>query len=147
MLKASIVHGKGKTGERDVSKCIGRRVRMLLTTWIAPVESHLRHYMEPSETVTGVASSALLQLDADLPPGMLTHNLGIQLVIVCTKVSFEELRKKTPALIRVIQADQINVLERDKDYREDQIDYIQQALRTIALKCERPRASSGLSNH
>ena len=34
------------------------------------------------------------------------------------------------------QADQINVLEREKDYKEEQFDYIQQALRTIALKCE-----------
>ncbi|KAM0755401.1 hypothetical protein T439DRAFT_320094 [Meredithblackwellia eburnea MCA 4105] len=77
------------------------------------LESHLRHYAEPS---TAGASSQLADLDAPLPPGVLTDNLGIGLVIVCTK------------------ADQINFLEREKDFKEEQFDYIQQTLRAVALK-------------
>ncbi|KXS12064.1 dynein light intermediate chain [Gonapodya prolifera JEL478] len=51
-----------------------------------------------------------------LPEGCLTDNLGVPIVIVCTK------------------ADSIGMLERDSDYREEQFDFIQQALRTICLK-------------
>ena len=29
----------------------------------------------------------------------------------------------------------MNMLERDKDFKEEQFDYVQQTLRTIALKC------------
>lgn len=35
-----------------------------------------------------------------------------------------------------LQADQINSLEKEKDFKEEQFDYIQQTLRTIALRCE-----------
>lgn len=34
-----------------------------------------------------------------------------------------------------VQADQINTLEREQDYVEEQFDYIQQTLRTVALQC------------
>lgn len=34
-----------------------------------------------------------------------------------------------------MQADQINSLERDKDFKEEQFDYVQQTLRAVALKC------------
>ncbi|UZJ54811.1 hypothetical protein CBS101457_004131 [Exobasidium rhododendri] len=51
-----------------------------------------------------------------LPEGCLTHNLGVPLVIVCTK------------------ADTIIQLERDRNFKEEQFDYIQQVLRTVCLK-------------
>lgn len=58
----------------------------------------------------------MTDFDSPLPPGTLTNNLSIPIVIVCTK------------------ADAINNLERDKDFKEDQFDYVQQALRTVALR-------------
>ncbi|SPO32563.1 related to dynein light-intermediate chain [Ustilago trichophora] len=51
-----------------------------------------------------------------LADGTLTDNLGIPIVVVCTK------------------ADAISRLERDKDFKEEQFDYIQQVLRTICMK-------------
>ncbi|KAI5477030.1 cytoplasmic dynein light intermediate chain 1 [Pseudohyphozyma bogoriensis] len=84
------------------------------------LEAHLRHYAEPpagGTAASGTASASVLaDTDAPLPSGVLTDNPGLGLVIVCTK------------------ADQINSLERDKDYKEEQFDYVQQTLRTIALK-------------
>lgn len=53
-----------------------------------------------------------------LPEGCLSHNFGVPLVIVCTK------------------ADTIAQLERERNFKEEQFDYIQQVLRTICLKCE-----------
>lgn len=35
-----------------------------------------------------------------------------------------------------VQADQIDVLEKEKYFKEEQFDYIQQALRTICLRCK-----------
>ncbi|KAL8286183.1 hypothetical protein RQP46_004671 [Phenoliferia psychrophenolica] len=82
------------------------------------LEAHFRHYFEPTATAAtaGPSASQLADTEAPLPPGVLTDNLGISLVIVCTK------------------ADQIMTLERDKDFKEEQFDYVQQTLRTIALK-------------
>lgn len=84
------------------------------------VEAHLRHYFEPSisPSTTRPNASQLVDTETPLPPGILTNNLGISLVIVCTK------------------SDQINSLERDKDFKEEQFDYVQQTLRTIALRCK-----------
>jgi dynein light intermediate chain 1 len=55
---------------------------------------------------------------APLPEGCLTHNFGVPLVVVCTK------------------ADTISQLERDRNFKEEKFDYVQQVLRTICLKCE-----------
>jgi len=52
-----------------------------------------------------------------LGPGVLTTNLAVPLVVVCTK------------------SDKVSTyLERELDYKEEQFDYIQQSLRTICLK-------------
>ncbi|GAA5975091.1 hypothetical protein JCM11641_000029 [Rhodosporidiobolus odoratus] len=85
------------------------------------VEAFLRAYQEPpasgaSATVTST-SATTLDPDAPLPPGTLVENFGIGLVIVCTK------------------ADQINTLEREREFTEEQFDYIQQTLRVVALRC------------
>lgn len=37
--------------------------------------------------------------------------------------------------VEYTQTDQMNTLEREKDFKEEQFDYVQQTLRTIALKC------------
>lgn len=38
-------------------------------------------------------------------------------------------------VVHISQADQMNMLERDREFTEEQFDYIQQLLRTIALRC------------
>lgn len=57
-------------------------------------------------------------VNSPLPEGCLSHNLGVPIVVVCTK------------------ADTIQQLERQRNFKEEQFDYIQQVLRTICLKCE-----------
>lgn len=60
--------------------------------------------------------SALSEAPVKLAPGCLSRNLGIPLIIVCTK------------------SDKIKQVERDGDYTEGCFDYIQQILRTICLQ-------------
>lgn len=55
---------------------------------------------------------------APLADGCLTHNFGVPLVVVCTK------------------ADTIGQLEKERNFKEEKFDYVQQVLRTICLKCE-----------
>ncbi|GAA5954069.1 hypothetical protein JCM21900_005397 [Sporobolomyces salmonicolor] len=88
------------------------------------LEAHLRAYHEPAAGASSAApattststSAAALDADAPLPPGTLTDNLGIGIVVVCTK------------------ADQMNSLEREREFTEEQFDYIQQTLRTICMR-------------
>ncbi|BGP12267.1 hypothetical protein JCM10213_000038 [Rhodosporidiobolus nylandii] len=84
------------------------------------VEAFLRAYHEPplpsSSAPSTSTAAAALDPDAPLPPGTLTSNLGVGLVIVCTK------------------ADHMNILEREREFTEEQFDYIQQTLRTVALR-------------
>ncbi|GAA5966769.1 hypothetical protein JCM3765_000943 [Sporobolomyces pararoseus] len=92
----------------------------------ARVENYLRNYREPASTVQGstaattttatTTSSTLLDNESPLPDGTLVENLGVPIVVVCTK------------------ADHINTLERSKEFTEEQFDYIQQTLRTICLR-------------
>lgn len=53
-----------------------------------------------------------------LPEGVLVENLGVPLVITCTK------------------ADYMAKLERENMYKDEHFDNVQQVLRTIALHCE-----------
>lgn len=62
------------------------------------------------------AISALSETPIKIAPGCLSRNLGIPLIIVCTK------------------SDKIKQVERDGDYTEGCFDYIQQILRTICLQ-------------
>ncbi|BGP21211.1 hypothetical protein JCM10295v2_000082 [Rhodotorula toruloides] len=81
------------------------------------LEAYIRAYQEPTASGAVPSPSAAAHLDdSPLPPGTLLDNLGIGLVIVCTK------------------ADQMNMLERDREFTEEQFDYIQQLLRTVALR-------------
>ncbi|KAK0548636.1 hypothetical protein OC846_004395, partial [Tilletia horrida] len=71
------------------------------------------------DTITVPAASSLAyDKDAQLPlgDGVLTNNYGVPLIVVCTK------------------ADLMGKLERDRDFKEEQFDYIQQVLRTVCLK-------------
>ncbi|GAA6022167.1 hypothetical protein JCM11491_005113 [Sporobolomyces phaffii] len=82
--------------------------------------TQLRTYHDPAPTTNGGTPSAMsaapIDTDAPLPPGTLLENLGIPIVVVCTK------------------ADHINVLEREREFTEEQFDYIQQTLRTVCLR-------------
>ncbi|CDR87260.1 related to dynein light-intermediate chain [Sporisorium scitamineum] len=120
------------------------RTRVALDEMKERLEAYIRAYVEPSQkstessdqpngstTAQQPAPSSLdafpapittvsVQLDgADANPlaeGTLTDNIGIPIVVVCTK------------------ADAISRLERDKNFKEEQFDYIQQVLRTICMK-------------
>lgn len=55
----------------------------------------MRHYSEPPAAgipPTGPSASQVADPDTPLPPGVLTENPGITIVIVCTKVSSPNLR-------------------------------------------------------
>ncbi|KAH9817286.1 dynein light intermediate chain-domain-containing protein [Melampsora americana] len=90
------------------------------------LEAHYRSYVEPvgppqspspndfPETING--NNASIHLEIPLPPGTLTENPGVGVVVVCTK------------------ADQIDQLEKEKDFKEEQFDFIQQVLRSICLR-------------
>ncbi|GAA5945527.1 hypothetical protein JCM3775_004190 [Rhodotorula graminis] len=87
------------------------------------LEAFIRSYAEPAApgstaptTSSSSAAAALVDLDSPLPPGTLTDNLGVGLIFVCTK------------------ADQMNSLEREREFSEEQFDFVQQTLRTIALR-------------
>ncbi|KAJ3337152.1 hypothetical protein HDU93_001533 [Gonapodya sp. JEL0774] len=73
-----------------------------------------------SSLATGVSvvptSSPVQPALAPMPEGCLLENLGIPIVIVCTK------------------SDTIGLLEREVEYREEHFDFIQQALRTLCLR-------------
>ncbi|KAN0060831.1 hypothetical protein ACQY0O_007490 [Thecaphora frezii] len=102
------------------------------------LESYIRHYVEPqpANAAAGVNGgvddlgagtilpppstllSAALEEDdpSPLTDGMLTENWGVPIVVTCTK------------------ADLIPKLEREKDFKEEQFDYLQQVLRTVCMK-------------
>ncbi|PWN42077.1 DLIC-domain-containing protein [Ceraceosorus guamensis] len=85
------------------------------------LEAYIRSYAEPAQTTDGVQATAgpnpaLTDPSLPLGEGVLEHNWGVPLVIVCTK------------------ADTIPQLERDREFKEEQFDYIQQVLRTTCLK-------------
>ncbi|RHZ89821.1 hypothetical protein Glove_9g161 [Diversispora epigaea] len=65
---------------------------------------------------TGAPSTEAETVALPLGPGTLVTNLAVPLVVVCTK------------------SDNVFTLEREKDYKEEQFDFIQQSLRTICLK-------------
>ncbi|POY70564.1 hypothetical protein BMF94_6479 [Rhodotorula taiwanensis] len=82
------------------------------------VEATWRAYQEPTAngTMPSTSTASLHSLDAPLPTGALLENLGLNLVIVCTK------------------ADRMDMLERDREFSEDKFDYVQQLIRTVAMR-------------
>ncbi|GBC13143.2 dynein light intermediate chain-domain-containing protein [Rhizophagus irregularis DAOM 181602=DAOM 197198] len=83
------------------------------------IERFIQTYSEPDSTNPNAATVNSESEDVALPlgPGVLTTNLSVPLVVVCTK------------------SDKVSsYLERELDYKEERFDYIQQCLRTICLK-------------
>ncbi|CAG8717279.1 11392_t:CDS:2, partial [Racocetra persica] len=73
---------------------------------------------DDTSTASGTVPASSEEDEVALPlgPGVLTTNLAVPLVVVCTK------------------SDNVTTLEKQMDYKEEQFDYIQQSLRTICLK-------------
>ena len=59
--------------------------------------------------------------------GALSRNIGLNMAIVCTKV---------PRLILKLTKQSDLLGDHEKKLGSDQLDYIQQALRTLCLKCK-----------
>ena len=53
-----------------------------------------------------------------LPPNVLSHNLGLDIVVAITKTDY------------------MSTLEKDYDFREEHFDFIQQYARKFCLQCE-----------
>lgn len=107
------------------------------------LEKFWRSYSEPNVTDSSKPEPAVtttIHRDLNLPldNGVLVNNVGIPIVIVASKV------------------DQTIALEKDHDFKDEQFDYIQQALRTMCLKygaalfytsSQRPQTMQSLKNY
>lgn len=124
------------------------RLRHLWSTYQEPTSKPDGTLAQPlpvssssNTSTTGHQHAAATQ--EDLPKGTLPDNLGLQFVIVCTKVkhfgcSFcsnsHQTRADGPR--SDAQTDLLDQLEKDRRYSEETFDFIQQVLRTICLRCE-----------
>ena len=93
-------------------------------------------YISPGDEIEGLVNSPVkLRSNSDLdnafktsissnsvtnplPEGVLTHNLGLDIVVVITKTDY------------------MSTLEKEFDYKEESFDFIQQAIRKFCLKCK-----------
>jgi dynein light intermediate chain 1 len=81
-------------------------------------------YISPGDEIEGLVSThsksrsdSLAQSPGrDLPDGVLTHNLGLDVVVVITKTDY------------------MSVLEKQQDFKEETFDFIQQAVRKFCLQ-------------
>ncbi|CAO3703176.1 unnamed protein product [Rhizopus stolonifer] len=98
------------------------------------LEHYLQTYTEPTQhtivmtastSTSSIATTSTPNINATshadqvilpLTTGCLTTNIGLPVIIVCSK------------------SDAMNTLEQTHDYKEDQFDYIQQTLRSICMK-------------
>ncbi|ORX97884.1 dynein light intermediate chain [Basidiobolus meristosporus CBS 931.73] len=117
---ASIQHGEGPNKDSGSRWTFGKFV---VDEAKEKLEKYVQQYVDPSISTTTSSVppstiSASMNSDVLLPlgPGCLTTNLGIPLVVVCTKSDVTALH------------------EREMDFREEQFDFIQQTLRTLCLK-------------
>lgn len=132
--------------EKDSTSSQGDRVEYLLEMGKEQLESAWRSYQEPKQEGASLAMSTSgvgnVQMEGEdlvpLPQGTLLDNLSIPAVVVVSKVrhlcsgqSHADARHYS-----IVQADLVDSLEREKYFKEEQFDYIQQTLRTICLRCE-----------
>lgn len=81
-------------------------------------------YISPGDEIEGLVSSPVKSRSdsvietptKDLPPGVLTDNLGLDIVVVITKTDY------------------MSVLEKQMDFKEEAFDFIQQAIRKFCLR-------------
>ena len=87
----------------------------------AQVVKRYLEYISPGDEVEALASSPVktrpesLIEGKDLPDGVLTKNLGLDIIVVITKTDF------------------MSVLEKQHDYKEEAFDFIQQSVRKFCL--------------
>ncbi|PWN49968.1 DLIC-domain-containing protein [Violaceomyces palustris] len=126
-----------RSNETKIDLVSFNRTQMALEEMKERLEAYIRSYIEPQAaessrsgdpiegemtttilpaTITGLSSALEGDEQSPLAEGMLTDNWGVPIVVTCTK------------------ADTIAKLEREKDFKEEQFDYIQQVLRTVCMK-------------
>ncbi|KAJ3413452.1 hypothetical protein HDV05_008021 [Chytridiales sp. JEL 0842] len=100
----------------------------LFSTMQKRLETFIREYKEPeihnSQTFGSTSkldlavSASVSQHSVLLPlsPGVLTHNMGVPIIVACNK------------------ADVMTSLEKDTNFNDDLFDFVQQCLRTLCLK-------------
>ncbi|XP_022240059.1 cytoplasmic dynein 1 light intermediate chain 2-like [Limulus polyphemus] len=82
-----------------------------------------QEYIEPGDVVDSITSlkkgTGPEQDTINLPldENVLTHNLGVDVIVVVTKTDY------------------MSILEKDYDYKDEHFDFIQQALRKFCLRC------------
>ena len=85
------------------------------------------------ENLENLSSEELLPLSENT----LTRNLGLDLIVVVTKVGFFVMPFSRMALMMdlfLFQTDYMSDLERDYDYKEEHFDFIQQSIRKFCLQ-------------
>ena len=108
--------------------CVGladtcRRLESGADRQLTAVQHHVQNYSEPSSSTSYQGSSSYAGSGAVLPlgQGVLTMNLGIPIVVVCTRADRMD-----------VVGDELGM----KGQWEERTDWVQQALRTICLSCE-----------
>jgi len=105
--------------EIEIKKSISSE---LLEELKGKIEKNINEYKDPNNDDTdkielNIDSSELNEINIPLPEGCLVKNLGIPIIIVCTKCDLiEELESK------------------NKNFDDEKFDYIQQILRTVCLE-------------
>lgn len=92
-------------------------------------QKRFQDYISPGDEIEGLSTLRLSHDDSDpsnniesidhdqLPPDVLCHNLGLDIVIVITKTDY------------------MSTLEKEYDFKEEHFDFIQQSVRKFCLKC------------
>lgn len=134
---------------RDGRECgADERLESVSLTARLAVEAFIRRYSEPkadgSSDPAGVNLSAEQDDTVALPPGVLTHNrCGLPIVITCTKA--DRIDATGDELIsRGLVAGKGYISSSGADGPkswtwDERVDWIQQTLRTVAMKCESRR--------
>ena len=110
------------------------------------IEAFHRAYQEPTLREDGtvvslpIGSQARRDIVADLnalplPQGTLSDNIGIPIIVCCTKVSIQYYLFSDIFDVHT-QSDLIDTVEKEMEMSEEQTDFIQQTLRTICLRCK-----------
>lgn len=98
-------------------------------------------------SLDGCGTSSTTEGDVSLPlgPGEWEEALGLPLCVVCQNVRFPRSLASAKQLLMIYQSDRMELLERERSWKEDEFDYVLQFLRTILLK--RKRCTVRLRNY
>lgn len=102
---------------------ISAQLGSCLCARLTAVQHHVQNYSEPSSSTSYQGSSPYAGSGAVLPlgQGVLTLNLGVPIIVVCTRADRMD-----------VVGDELGM----KGQWEERTDWVQQALRTICLACE-----------